>query len=234
MQGFTAKDAKTKSHASCSESNINKRGKALVNTGTPRSKKDVIKVKTRQLKTPYRLKPSQLEKHKNQSFELMRHSIEAFKRVTMEVQENKLESFKGKKKKSVSDIIHQANASLPFQSPKIAKSSVTQAVRLGHAGKSPKKRGPKSIVPIEITDCAKSFAQVGQVSGDEKTNTQLGNHMVAASIGTYAEGTFTELTAKRQLKKRSRLSTTASTSQVDRRFNWTTFDNLDEWFERRW
>ena len=54
-----------------------------------------------------------------------------------------------------------------------------------------------------ITDVARSWARVGQASGEEKTNTTLGEHMVASAMGNEAEGTFTEATAKKQLKKRA-------------------------------
>ena len=54
------------------------------------------------------------------------------------------------------------------------------------------------------------------MSGDEKTNTRLGQHMMAAALGTDMEGAFSLRAAKGQLKKRQRLSTTASSSQDER------------------
>ena len=95
---------------------------------------------------------------------------------------------------------------------------------------SPKKRGPKSAVPEVVTDAAGSWARVGQVSGDEKTNTRLGQQMVAAVTGTDTERTFTVRGAKEALKKRKHLTTTASSSQDERRYLWTTYDNLTLWF----
>ena len=138
---------------------------------------------------------------------------------------------KGQKRKSVDSMVAAANADLPLGAPKIAASSVRDAVRSGAAGVSPKKRGPKSAVPEVVTDAAGSWARVGQVSGDEKTNTRLGQHKVAAVTGTDTEGTFTVRGAKEALKKRQKLETTASSSQDERRFAWTTYDNLYHWFD---
>ena len=83
---------------------------------------------------------------------------------------------------------------------------------------SPVKRGRPSKVPTALTGAAGSWARVGQVSGDEKTNTRPGKNMMAAALGNDMEGAFSLRAAKGQLKKRQSLSTTASSSQDERRF----------------
>ena len=54
--------------------------------------------------------------------------------------------------------------------------------------------------------------------------------MMAATLGTDMEGAFSLLAAKEQLTKRKRLNTPASSSQDERRFAWTTYDSLNDWF----
>ena len=109
---------------------------------------------------------------------------------------------KGQKRKSLDSMVAAANADLPPGARKIAASTVRDVVRSGAAGVSPKKRGPEFAVPEVVTDAAGSWARVGQVSGDEKTNTRLGQQMVAAVTGTDTEGTFTVRGANAALKKR--------------------------------
>ena len=99
-------------------------------------------------------------------------------------------------------MVADTGLSLPIGAPKIAVSSVREAVGKGTAGVSPVKRGHPSGVPTVLTGATGSWARVGQVSGDEKTNTRLGQHMMAATLGTDMEGAFTLRTAKEQLKKR--------------------------------
>ena len=233
MVGFTALEAKIKANAPCDTSNISKRGRALVKAGVPRvarPHKGPASLKPKKLKCAYRLKPGQVEQLSKQREALKRNTTDAFKKVTEEVLEAAGAKAAGKKRDSIGTMVAAANATLPPGAPKIAASSVAEAVRNGHAGKSPKKKGPQSVVPEVITDAAGSWARVGQVSGDEKTNTRLGQHMVAAVMGTDTEGTFTERGAKEALKKRKHLTTTASSSQDERRYLWTTYDNLTLWF----
>ena len=162
-----------------------------------------------------------MEKLEQQRCELKRRSTDAFKEVTKEAEEAVAAKATGLKRRSVESMVAEANLSLPVGAPIIAASSVRRAVHNGTAGVSPVKRGHPSKVPTVLTDAAGSWARVGQVSGDEKTNTRLGQHMMAATLGTDMEGAFSLRAAKGQLKKRQRLSTTASSSQDERRFAWT-------------
>ena len=136
----------------------------------------------------------------------------------------------GLKRRRVVSMVAEANLSLPFGAPKIAVSSVREAVLNGKAGVSPVKQGRPSIVPTVLTDAAGSWARVGQVSGDEKTSTVLVQHMMAATVGTDMEGAFTPRAARKQVKKRERLEATASSTQDERRFAWKTYDKINDWF----
>ena len=233
MNGLTALEAKTKAGAPCDVSNIRKRGRVLVKAGASRvvrPHKGPASQKPAKLKSAYRLRPGQVEKLTQQRCELKRLSTDAFKKVTKEAEGAVAAKAKGLKRRSVESMVADANLSLPVGAPIISASSVRRAVQLGTAGVSPVKRGRRSKVPTVLTDAAGSWARVGQVSGDEKTNTQLGQRMMAATAGTDMEGAFSLRAAKGQLKKRQRLNTTASISQDERRFAWTTYDNLNDWF----
>ena len=127
-------------------------------------------------------------------------------------------------------MVADAGPPLSVGTPMIAASSVQDAVRNGIAGVSPVKRGRPSKVPTVLTDAAGSWARVGQVGGDEKANTRPGQQMMAATLGTIMEGAFSLRAAKKQLKKRQRLSTTASSIQDGRRFAWEANGNLNGWF----
>jgi hypothetical protein len=144
MTGFTAKEAKIKAGAPCEESNIMKRGKALVKAGNLRQKlphKGPASQKPAKLKSAFRLRPGQVEQLAERSDKLKRLHTEAFKKVTAEAQEAVQARAKGQKRRSVAAMVEEANAALPVGTPLVAVSSVTEAVRKGAAGQSPKKRG---------------------------------------------------------------------------------------------
>ena len=101
--------------------------------------------------------------------------------MTKEAEEAVAAKASGLKRRSVVSMVADASDSLPVGAPKIAVSSVREAVLNGKAGESPVKRGRPSKVPAVLTDAAGSWARVGQVSGDEKTNTQLVQGMMAST-----------------------------------------------------
>ena len=191
MSGLTALESKVKAGAVCDVSDISKRGRALVEAGAlrvVRPHKGPESQKPAKLKSAFRLKPGQVEKLAAQQYQLKRHTTDAFKKVTTAVEEA-VHANKGQTRRSMCAMVAEANATLPPFAPKTAVSSVGDAVRSGLAGMSPKKRIPPSKVGTVITDAARSWAQVGQVSGDENTSSSLRQHILTAAVGTPAEGT---------------------------------------------
>jgi hypothetical protein len=161
--------------------------------------------KPTELKSTFRLWPGQVEDLAEQSDKLKRLHKKAFKKMTARAQEAIEAKVKGKKWRSMTAMVEKTSASLSVSTPLAAGSSVTGAVRNGTAGQSPKKRGPYTLIPSEVLNVATSLGRVGQVSGDEKTNIQLGQNMLAAVAGTAAEGKFAARAAKTALKKSAAL-----------------------------
>ena len=87
--------------------------------------------------------------------------------------------------------------------------------------------------PAVLTGATGSSARVGQVGGDEKTNSRLGQHTMAATLGTDMEGAFTLRAAKKQLEKRQRLNTTGPGSRDGHRFAWAAYGSPGDWFSGR-
>jgi len=180
MYGLTALGAKTKAGAPCDISDISKRGRALVKAGASRAvrpHKGPAPQKPAKPKCAYRPRPGQVEKLEQQRCELKRHSTDAFKKATREAEEAVSAKAKGQKRRSLKSMVADACLSLLVGAPIIAASSVRDKACNGTVGVSPVKRGRPSKVPTVLTDAAGSGARVGQMSGDEKTNTRLGQHM---------------------------------------------------------
>ena len=186
MEGMDADKAKQKAKAPCSARNIQKRGNALIASGQQRAGKKA-RVKPAVLKKPFRHTSRMVDLEMNQKKSLEAEHKQAFKKVcleAMEIREAKAAGDDTTDFPSVDTLVADANAELGPGVPKVNRTQVYKYLAAGKAGTSPACRGRKSMIPVELTDAAETFAAVSQVMGDEKRRSDLGNHMIAATLCT--------------------------------------------------
>ena len=232
MKGHSAKEAKIKAGAPCGEHNIRKRANVLIDNGRKRLKLEKP-MQLKRLKSAFNLSSSQKDRLQAQNARLATEGKAAFKKVCVQwdnIVKSKAGGDDTTEFPSIDEVIANENAQLGIGVPRVKKSTVYRFISEGKAGISPGVRGPRSKVPRVITDAAESFAATSQVAGDEKRRSDLGQHMMAAALGTEHEGSYTERACKSQLKKRSSLETAAPAKSDERRWAWTTWDNVNDWF----
>ena len=113
---------------------------------------------------------------------------------------------------------------------------VTEAVKEGHVGCSPKKKGPKSNIPKQLLDVAASWSKTHQLNGDEKKPKDVKRVIKQAAMGTALEkhasnGRQLRYIYDRLLREYPELERSGGTTVDERRWLWTTYSNLKEWFE---
>jgi hypothetical protein len=115
----------------------------------------------------------------------------------------------------------------------LKRSTVFQAVKDGRAGMSPKKRGPASAIPDKFLEMIATHSEVCQVGDGELKGKDLKRLIGASILGTEYESKFTIEGAWRKLRKDFPESFQAATrlSIEDARAQWTTHDNLCQWFD---
>ena len=117
----------------------------------------------------------------------------------------------------------------------LRKSSVHDAARAGVVGGvSPKKMGPKLKIPDDFLLAVATHAEVCQV-GDGELKGRDDKQLIGASIiDTRHKGAFkVDSSVWRKVRKEHISSFQAARSKIsvdDSRAQWTTFTNLDQWF----
>jgi hypothetical protein len=122
---------------------------------------------------------------------------------------------------------------LDRKNKQLKRSTVFQAVKDGRAGMSPKKRGPACAIPDTFLETVATHSEVCQVGDGELKGKDLKRLIGASILGTKYEDMFSVEGAWRKLRKDFPESFQASTnlSIEDARAQWTTHDNLNQWFE---
>ncbi|KAI2493544.1 hypothetical protein MHU86_21011 [Fragilaria crotonensis] len=116
---------------------------------------------------------------------------------------------------------------------KLAKSTVYCAIAKGIAGKSPLKKGPPPTVPSFLVETAAVHAEVCQAGkGGELKSVDIKRTIGAAILGTHMENAFKVETVWRKMKREypEKLQPVKLMSVDDSRAQWTTFTNLQQWF----
>ena len=115
----------------------------------------------------------------------------------------------------------------------LRRSTVFQAVKDGRAGMSPKKRGPASAIPNKFLETVATHVEVCQVGEGELKGKDIKRLIGASILGTEHETKFTIEGAWRKLRKDFPESFQAATklSVEDQRAQWTTHDNIFQWFD---
>lgn len=116
---------------------------------------------------------------------------------------------------------------------KLTKSTVYRQARLGLAGTSPKKMGPPSKIPTVFLECLATHTQVSQAGDGELKGKDI-KRLISASInGSNFEGQFKTESVWKKLRTDFPESLQAANkmSLEDARAQWTTHDNLAQWFD---
>jgi hypothetical protein len=115
---------------------------------------------------------------------------------------------------------------------KVAKSTVYCAVKNGLAGKTPPKKGPAPKVPEVLLKAVAAHVEVNQVGDGELRGKDIKRLIGASVAGTVHDGAFKVDTAFKKLCKEYPKSLQAANrmSVEDCRAQWTTHNNLNQWF----
>lgn len=118
-------------------------------------------------------------------------------------------------------------------SKRLKRSTVYQAAQDGLAGTSPKKRGPAPKIPMVLLEVAATHSQVCQAGDGELKSKDMKRLIGASIVGTAYEGAFKVESVWRKLRTTfpEKLQAAKKISVEDARAQWTTFDNLNQWFD---
>ena len=115
----------------------------------------------------------------------------------------------------------------------LTRSTVYQATKDGLAGVSPKKKGPPSTIPAKLLEVVKTHAEVCQVGDGELKGLDVKRLIGASIVGTPYETAFQVESVWRKVRSEypDALQAANKISVEDARAQWTTHDNLNQWFD---
>jgi hypothetical protein len=133
---------------------------------------------------------------------------------------------------SAVSICDRLNVEYNLDERRLARSTVYNAVNEGRSGLSPKVMGPKPKIPDELVAMVAIHAEVSQVGDGELRGRDIKRLIDASIVDTEYETQFTLESVWRKVRKEFPESMHAATrmSVEDARAQWTTHDNLDQWF----
>ena len=119
---------------------------------------------------------------------------------------------------------------------RLARSTIYQAAKEGLAGMSPKARGPAAKIPKDFMKLVATHSEVSQVGDGELKGKDFKRLIGASIVGTEHETRFKVESVWRKLRTEFPEALQASTRLMveDARAQWTTFDNLNQWFDEDW
>ena len=136
----------------------------------------------------------------------------------------------------VNSIIERLNSkhSLIGTKKTLTRSTLYRAVSKGSSGvQSPAKKGPPAKIPDVLVAVVAAHAQVSQCSEGEMRGREIRRLIGAAIMDTPYDGQFTiESVFRKVLREHpAQLQAANKMSVDDARAQWTTFDNLQQWFD---
>ena len=139
----------------------------------------------------------------------------------------------GNSREPVNSICKRLNAGFNLDQKRLTRSTVYQAVRDGRAGTSPQKKGPPPKIPASLLEVVVTHAQVCQVGDGELKGRDLKRLIGASIVGTEHEAAFKVETVYRKVRNEypHALQAANKISVDDARAQWTTHDNLNQWFD---
>jgi hypothetical protein len=116
---------------------------------------------------------------------------------------------------------------------KLARSTVYHAAKLGLAGTSPKKKGPAPKITHKFLEVVATHAEVCQVGDGELRGRDLKRLIGASIAGTQHEASFQVESVWRKVRQEfpDALQAANKIPIEDSRAQWTTYDNLNQWFD---
>ena len=116
---------------------------------------------------------------------------------------------------------------------RLTRSTLYQALKDGLAGTSPKKRGPAPSIPGDFLEMVATHGEVCQVGDGELKSRDFKRLIGASIVGTEHESMFTTDSVWRKVLKvyPEALQAATKISIEDARAQWTTYDNLNQWFD---
>jgi hypothetical protein len=98
---------------------------------------------------------------------------------------------------------------------------------------SPKARGPAPKIPHSLMEMVETHAEVSQVGDGELKGRDFKRLNGASIVGTEHEASFNPESVWRKVRREFPASLQAATKLTveDARAQWTTFDNLNQWFD---
>ena len=115
----------------------------------------------------------------------------------------------------------------------LTRSTLYRAVSRGNHGvQSPAKKGPQAKIPDVLVEVVATHAQVSQCSEGEMRGREIKRLIGAAILGTPYNEQFTIESVWRKVRREfpEHLQAASNMSVDDARAQWTTFDNLQQWF----
>jgi hypothetical protein len=134
----------------------------------------------------------------------------------------------------VNTICNRLNQDFKLDGAKrLARSTVYQAAKDGRAGMSPPSRGPEPNIPGKLLQLVATHAEVSQVGDGELKGKDFKRLIGASILGTEHEARYTVEGVWRKVRKVFPESLQAATKLTveDARAQWTTHDNLNQWFD---
>ncbi|KAI2511962.1 hypothetical protein MHU86_2478 [Fragilaria crotonensis] len=134
----------------------------------------------------------------------------------------------------VNTICNRLNQDFKLDGAKrLARSTVYQAAKDGRAGMSPPSRGPEPNIPGKFLQLVATHAEVSQVGDGELKGKDFKRLIGASILGTEHETRYTVEGVWRKVRKVFPESLQAATKLTveDARAQWTTHDNLNQWFD---
>ncbi|KAI2493647.1 hypothetical protein MHU86_20900 [Fragilaria crotonensis] len=133
---------------------------------------------------------------------------------------------------SVQSMRLRLNNAYGLTGKKLTRSTVYQATKDGLAGTSPKKKGPRSKIPDKLLEVVATHAEVCQVGDGELKGLDIKRLIGASIVGTRHE-TFQVESVWRKVRSEypDALQAANKISVEDARAQWTTHDNLNQWFD---
>jgi hypothetical protein len=115
----------------------------------------------------------------------------------------------------------------------LTRSTVFQAVKDGLSGTSPKKMGPAPKIPVILMEVLSTHAEVCQVGDGELKGRDVKRLIGASIVGTPHEAAYQVELVRRKVRSEfpTALQAANKISVEDARAQWTTYDNLNQWFD---
>jgi hypothetical protein len=116
---------------------------------------------------------------------------------------------------------------------RLARSTIYQATKNGLAGVSPMKKGPQPKIQINFLEMVATHAEICQVGDGELRGKDLRRLIGASMVGTPHANAYKVESVWRKVRTEfpDALQAATKIAVEDARAQWTTYDNLNQWFD---